>query len=171
MPFCENCGTSRAATQEFCPKCRASGLPGVVTVANALRATEKTSGPESKSDAAKPVLTANIAGVLCYAFALVSGIVFLVLEPYRKISFVKFHAWQSIYFSVAWVTFTVTWSTLVLIFEAVTGGFLAALIIPIDCLLTLTGIGYWVWLMYRAYLGERRRIPLLGELAKRTADK
>lgn len=171
MTSCGNCHTSWVGDQEFCKKCGASCLPGVVTAANVLGSTDKPVGPGAGGKAGHPGLAANVAGALCYAFGLVSGIVFLVLAPYKKIQFVRFHAWQSIYFSVFWVVFTVVWTTLVLIFEAVTGGFLISLIIPIDCLLTLAAIGCWVWLMYRAYLGEQTRIPIVGGLARRHAGR
>jgi len=45
------------------------------------------------------------------------------------------------------------------------------LLIPIDCVLTLAGIGYWVFLMYRAYQGKQYKIPLLGKLAEIRANK
>ena len=85
--------------------------------------------------------------------------------------FVKFYAWQSIFFTMAWIGLTIAWTVFTEIFEAVTGGFLLMLLIPIDCVLTLAGIGYWVFLMYRAYQGKQYKIPLLGKLAEIRANK
>ncbi len=37
----------------------------------------------------------NVAGLLCYLFWWVTGIIFLIIEKDNK--FVRFHAWQSIF--------------------------------------------------------------------------
>jgi uncharacterized membrane protein len=63
------------------------------------------------------------------------------------------------------------WTVATEVFEAITGGFLIALIIPIDCLLTLAGIGFWAFLKYRAYAGDQCKVPILGRLAVRQANK
>ena len=55
---------------------------------------------------AQPVasgMTDNVAGALCYVLGLVTGIVFLVLAPYNQNKFVRFHAFQSIFFHVAFI--------------------------------------------------------------------
>src|SRR5690554_4323181 len=36
----------------------------------------------------------NIAGLLCYLFGIITGVIFLFVKPESK--FVRFHAWQSI---------------------------------------------------------------------------
>src|SRR5258706_16300427 len=46
-------------------------------------------------------LTDNVAGMLAY-FTIIPAIIFLVLEPYNRSRFVRFHAWQSIFFNVGW---------------------------------------------------------------------
>ena len=45
----------------------------------------------------------NVVGALTYLAGFVTGIVFLVLDPYKSNSFVRFHAFQSIFFNApAW---------------------------------------------------------------------
>jgi uncharacterized membrane protein len=44
-------------------------------------------------------LSDNAAGAIAY-ITIVPAIVFLVLEPYNKSAFIRFHAWQSIFFSI-----------------------------------------------------------------------
>ena len=46
-------------------------------------------------------MTNNVAGALAYLFAPLGGVLFLVLEPYNKDRFVRFHAFQSIFFGLA----------------------------------------------------------------------
>jgi uncharacterized membrane protein len=168
MAFCQTCGGLCDQTVEFCGKCGASRVPGVLAAANVLAPIGNTTGAPENED---PAMAANIAGALCYLFGVISGIVFLVLQPFRRNRFVRFHAWQSIYFTVVWVVLAIAWTTVITVFEAITAGFLAVLIIPVGCLLTLAGIGYWVFLMYRAYSGEESKVPLLGQLAHRHASR
>ena len=49
-------------------------------------------------------LAPNVAGALSYVLGLVTGILFVLLERDR---FVRFHAFQSILVSVAWIVFWV----------------------------------------------------------------
>ncbi len=44
----------------------------------------------------------NIAGMLAYV-TIIPAIVFLVVEPFNKNRFVRFHAFQNIFFVVAWI--------------------------------------------------------------------
>jgi uncharacterized membrane protein len=46
-------------------------------------------------------LSDNAAGGLAY-LTIIPAIVFLIVEPFKRSSYVRFHAWQSILFFVAW---------------------------------------------------------------------
>src|SRR5258708_349305 len=41
----------------------------------------------------------NVASLLCYVLGWITGIIFLVMDPYKNNRNIKFHAWQSIIFS------------------------------------------------------------------------
>ena len=47
-------------------------------------------------------LADNVAGALAYV-TIIPAIVFLVLEPFNKKRFVRFHAFQCIFFAIAWI--------------------------------------------------------------------
>jgi uncharacterized membrane protein len=97
----------------------------------------------------------NVIAALAYMFFFVSGIIFLYLEPYNQDEFVRFHARQSIGFSVAWFAIEIVFG----VFIAVLPHALGALL---NFILTLINIGlavFWIFLMYKAYNGERNRIP------------
>src|SRR5581483_2527112 len=49
----------------------------------------------------------QVIAALAYVLGLVTGIVFLYLEPYDRDDYVRFHARQSIAFSVAWLVINV----------------------------------------------------------------
>ena len=82
MAFCPTCGT-QIADGAACPKC--AGAAQTVNVAPTAAAG----------------LTDNVAGALAY-LTIIPAILFLVLEPFNKRRFVRFHAFQSIFFFVAW---------------------------------------------------------------------
>lgn len=96
---------------------------------------------------------------LTYLLGFVTGIVFLNLDPYDKDDFVRFHAKQSIVFSVA---VFVLW-VIVSVFIAVLPHGLSRLLAGIWDLISLALAVFWVFLMYKAYSGERYRIPELAD--------
>ena len=103
---------------------------------------------------------ANIIAALTYLLGFVTGLIFLYLEPYNQDEFIRFHARQSIGFSVAWFAIGVVFG----VFIAVLPHGLGMLL---NFLLTLINIGFavfWVFLMYKAYNGERYRIPELADI-------
>jgi uncharacterized membrane protein len=146
-------------------------MSGVVTAADIAAPQNRETRDGAKVAGSSSGLPPNIAAALSYAFGAPSGALFLFLEPFRSNAFVRFHALQSIFFTVASAIFAITWTIATEVFEAITGGFLITLIIPIDGLLTLAGIGYWVSLMYRACAGDQYQVPILGRLAERQANK
>jgi len=115
-------------------------------------------------------LPPTTAALLSYLFGLVSGIIFLAIDQYRNDSFVRFHAFQSVFFNIAWIGFWIAWTIASVLLGTVTGGLFALLSIPIDVLLGLGGFGCWLWLMYKAWQGQRYELPYIGKLAVRQTD-
>jgi uncharacterized membrane protein len=102
----------------------------------------------------------NIIAALSYLLGFVTGLIFLYVEPYNQDEYVRFHARQSIGFSVAWFAINVV----VGVFIAVLPQFLSVIL---NFLLTIVNIAlavYWIVLMYKAYNGERYRIPELSDI-------
>lgn len=103
----------------------------------------------------------RVIAALSYLLGFITGLIFLFVEPYNQDEFVRFHARQSIIFSIAW--FAV---------QIIAGVFIAVMPHPISSLLyfllSIFNIGtaiFWVILMYKAYVGERYRIPELADWA------
>lgn len=95
----------------------------------------------------------NVAGALCYALGFISGIFFLLTEPTN--TFVRFHAWQS---TIAFLGLSVA---CVLLQSIPILGMLIAVfaVIPLSAIL-------WLILMFKAYQGERFKLPLAGDMAE-----
>jgi len=98
---------------------------------------------------------------LTYLLLFVTGILLLYVEPYSKDDFVRFHARQSIVFTIAWFAIEIVLG----VFIAVLPGFLAGFLRFILDLINIALAIFWVYLMYKAYNGERYRIPQLADWA------
>lgn len=114
-------------------------------------------------------MTPNVAGLVAYLFGFVGGILMLVIEPFKNDRFVRFHAFQSIFFNVAVVVVFIAWFILTGILGALTGGLLALIMLPLTLLIYLGVLIYWIFLMVKAYNNERHMIPIIGELAAKQA--
>ena len=115
MAFCANCGAALADGSGFCGSCgKATGS----TAQTSGRGPQVVTG---SAPMASSGLTPNVAGALSYVLGLITGIVFLVLDPYKRDRFVRFHAMQSILFCVAAIAFSIAWSILVNIMISISG--------------------------------------------------
>jgi uncharacterized membrane protein len=156
MNFCKACGKGVSAGQGFCPSC------GI-----AMR-----SGNETGATVAAPApsqMTTNVAGALAYLAGFITGVLFLVIDPYKDNSFVRFHAYQSIFFNVAWFGFWIVWMIVSAVLTPLTSGIFGLIALPLTLLLSLVGLGCWVLLMYQAYQQKLFRLPIVGQFAAQRA--
>lgn len=109
-----------------------------------------------------PGLSKNLVAVLCYLLGVIGGVLFLVIAPYNQDKDIRFHAFQSIFLTIAWVVFTVVFNIVASI------GPLYALYF-LWPLLSLAALGLWLFLMFKAYQGERVVLPVIGPLAEQQA--
>ena len=105
----------------------------------------------------------NVASALCYLLTVLSGILFLVLEPYNKDKVVRFHAFQSIFFFVALMA---CYIVLMIITFIPFIGFLSAIL---SLVLWLGSLILWIMLMVKAYNNQRLVLPIIGPLAEKQA--
>ncbi|SDH39165.1 Uncharacterized membrane protein [Alteribacillus persepolensis] len=119
---------------------------------------DKVKAEEAENAAAKTSmgLEENVAGLLCYVFGLITGILFLVLEKDSR--FVRFHALQSIFISAALVILNIVLTAVPVL------GWL------IGILLSLLGFVLWIILMVKAYQGQWFKLPVVGEMAEKQAN-
>jgi uncharacterized membrane protein len=166
MAFCANCGAALADGAAFCAGCGKPVEKGNATVnAGAAPAPASTpAAPAASGGAAASGLTPNVAGALAYILGFITGIIFLVLEPYKNDRFVRFHAMQSIFYSVACIVFSIAWGIFWGMAFAVSSS-LWALLVPVRMLIHLALFVYWLYLMYQAYNNREYRIPFIGDQA------
>lgn len=101
-------------------------------------------------------LSDSAAGALAYV-TIIPAIIFLIVEPYNKNSFVRFHSWQSIFFGIAFVAVHIVLGIIPVI------GWL------ILAFLDLAFLVLWVILLLKALKGERWELPIIGKFAAQQA--
>ncbi len=98
-------------------------------------------------------LDPNVAAALSYGLGWISGIAFLLVE--RENTFVRFHAMQS---TIVFLTLSVA---CILLQSIPILGMLVAVFIVIPLAAVL-----WLLLMFKAYQGERFKLPIAGDMAE-----
>ncbi len=146
MAFCKSCGQD-IGTANFCSKCGASQSAAAAPAA--LAAPPLAASSEG--------LAENVAGLLCYAFGWVTGLIFLLID---KRPWVKFHAAQSIA-----VFGGLTVIRIGLLFMSHLLGW------AVFGLIGLVSVVLWIFLMVKAYQHETVRIPIAADIADSLAGK
>lgn len=154
MPrFCSSCGAQMPEGAMACPACgKAVAQASAGGTATAPVATATTGG-----------MADNIAGMLAYV-TIIPAIVFLVVEPYNKNRFIRFHSFQNIFFHVAWI---VLWVALTIVGMLPVLGWASFLIWPI---VGLGGFIVWLVMLLKAYQGQMFKLPVIGDMAEKQAN-
>jgi uncharacterized membrane protein len=97
-------------------------------------------------------LSQNNAAAIAY-LTFIPAVIFLVMEPYNRNPFIRFHSFQSIAFSV--VAFAIH---LVLLFIPIIGW-------AIGFLMTLVFFVLWIMCIMKAAKGEWYKLPVIGDFA------
>jgi uncharacterized membrane protein len=108
-------------------------------------------------------LTDNVAGMLAYV-TIIPAIIFLVMAPYNRSKFVRFHSFQCIFF---WVGVTAICIALSFVGMIPVIGLLTLFILP------LIGIGaliVWIILLMKANQGLMFKLPVIGDMAEKQAN-
>ena len=115
-------------------------------------------------------MTNNVAGMLCYILGIITGIIFLVMDPYKNNRFIRFHAFQSIFFWVVCFGFWMIWSWVIVGLFLSTGGLgVLGLFGLTFTVIRLAMFACWIFLMYKAYNKEEFKLPIIGDLAAKQA--
>ncbi len=165
MSACQACGAPTAEDTRFCQSCGSPMELGPHASASAGESSARVAVMPSSGETGSKAMGTNVAGALTYLAGFVTGIVFLVLDPYKSNSFVRFHAFQSIFFNVAWVAFWIVWMVLSAVLTPLTAGVFGLIALPLTVIFTLAGFGIWVFLMYEAYQQKLFRLPVVGRFA------
>lgn len=111
-------------------------------------------------------LDPNVEAALSYVLGWITGLIFYLVE--RDNHYVRFHALQSVFFSIAVFVLYGGLNAFLSLFRAVPGinivmGLLGSLV---SFLLGIAVFVVWIILMVRAYQGERYKLPVVGDMAE-----
>lgn len=113
-------------------------------------------------------LAPHLSATLAYLAGFVTGILFLVVEKENKE--VRFHAWQSIFLSIAAIVLHIAVSILAVILSGISG-FLAGIVGFLGSLISIAILVFWIICMVKAYRLEHYRLPVIGDLAEAQTAK
>ena len=112
----------------------------------------------------------ELASALCYLVGIISGVLFLLLAPYNRNREVRFHAFQSIFLSLAWILVWSFWAAFSTLSGELSlmGGLLAGSVA------VMLGWGFvilWLLLVIQTYRGQKMVLPIIGGLAEKQASR
>ena len=146
MPYCTDCGHEVGVADRFCSGCGKT----------------QPASSETSPRPAEPILSPRAASILSYVPLLgwIACIYVLASDKFRDARDVKFHAYQGLYLFVAWLL--ADWAVGLWVHM------LPGPDIPFDYLLQLLILGLWIYMIVKTAKGERRALPVFGELAERS---
>ena len=118
------------------------------------------------ADQASTGLSDNAAGAIAYITP-IPAILFLVLEPFNKNRYVRFHSWQSILLCVAAIIVNVALGILLSVLWAIVP-FLHLMIWP---LIQLFWFIIWLVCIFKAWNMQEFKLPIIGAIAEQQANK
>ncbi len=95
---------------------------------------------------------------------IIPAIIFLIMEPYNRKPFIRFHSFQNIFFHIAWIAL---WVALHIVGMIPVLGWLTVFLWPF---VGLAGFILWIVLLLKAYQGALFKLPFIGDLAEKQAN-
>lgn len=151
MAFCNMCGSQIPEGATVCPACASRGAGPAVA----------TAPPQTQAQGQG--MTDNVAGMLAYV-TIIPAIIFLVVAPYNRNRFIRFHSFQCIFFCVALIALHLGLGVLSVV------PFLAVITFPIHMLINLGAFILWIVLLLKANQGLMYKLPFIGDLAEKQAN-
>jgi len=121
---------------------------------------------DSNATPATSGLSDNAAGAIAY-LTVIPAIIFLLIEPFNKNSFVRFHSFQCIFLCVAAIVVDIAFGILLMVVGMIFPlAFLGVVLWP---LLALFWVGVVILCIINAYQGKRFSLPFIGSFAAKMA--
>ena len=167
---CPACHNEVSPQNAFCNYCGApmsqTTMPGA-----APQAAAAGNAPPPSVAYAQPAagsgLSDNAAAAIAY-LTIIPAIIFLVIEPYNKIPFVRFHSWQSIGLCVGAFILQVCVTILEMVVHFIPG--IVFLFMLIHLAIGLGLFLLWLFVILKASKGEWYKLPFIGDFALKMAQ-
>jgi len=150
LSLCPNCAAQMPETSAFCPGCGQSIEPPLLAKGSV------------------GIFRENIAGALAYV-TFVPAILFLVMEPYKRNLFVRFHSGQCLllWAGAALAAVVIRLAAVFLYAIPVAGPLFVVLTAVVAALFVMV---MWLVLVVKALQGEMFKLPVLGDIAEKHAS-
>ena len=161
---CPACSTENAAGATFCQSCGASLSAAPPPPSGYTQVPQAATGPAPAGYVPAQVggLTDNVAGAIAY-LTFIPAIIFLVLEPYSKRPFVRFHAMQCLGLTVASVALHFAIGLLIFVLHGLT--------FMLSSLVSLLFFALWLICIISAAQGKMFKVPVIGDFAQQQANR
>jgi uncharacterized membrane protein len=158
MPFCTQCGREVAGSAAFCGNCGARQSPAA--------SAGPPPGQVPPAPAPDPLasMSPRAAAILCYipTVGWIAAVIVLASRKFKTNQNVRFHAFQGLYLFATWLL--VKWAGPVI--DAGSDSFAR-----VDHLLEAILLGVSIFMIVKASHEETYVLPIIGELAKRSATE
>ena len=158
---CPACSTENPAGATFCQRCGAS-LTGAAPAGGYTQVPPAGTPQQPGAASAQSGLSDNAAGAIAY-LTFIPAIIFLVMEPYSRRPFVRFHAIQCL--GLTLLSFAVQLILALVISIAHIG---AVILSP---LVSLVFFILWLICIVSAAQGKWFKLPVIGDFAEQQARK
>lgn len=164
MPFCTQCGNEANSADAFCGQCGARQS----AAGNPPNPPPRPAAPNFGNPAMHDPfagLSPRTAAILCYVPAIgwIAAIIVLAARKFKDNHLIRFHAFQGLYLFAAW-----------LVVDWVVGPIVHFTPGPprsIETLLHVVLLAVSIFMMIKASHGEAYVLPIIGELAQRSATE
>jgi uncharacterized membrane protein len=96
----------------------------------------------------------NVEALLCYVLGWITGIIFFIMEKENRL--VRFHALQSI---IVFGAISIVEILVIMLIHLNVGGIIVLIVSILSFIL-------WIFLLYKASLGQMFKLPVIGEFAE-----
>ena len=158
MPFCTQCGREVAVSAAFCGNCGVRQTPAAQA--------GPTPGQVPPGPAPDPLagMSPRAAAILCYipTIGWIAAVIVLASRKFKGDQNVRFHAFQGLYLFATWLL--VKW-----VGPVMDGG--SEHFVRFDHILEGILLGVSIFMIIKASHEETYVLPIIGELAKRSATE
>lgn len=159
---CPSCSTENPDGAAFCQHCGVA-LAAAPPPAGYTQVPQPAAGPGGAAYVPTHAgLTDNVAGAVAY-LTFIPAIIFLILEPYNRRPFVRFHAFQCLALTVA--------SVILHFAVGLMAVFLHGLTFMLSSLVSLVFFILWLIAIVNAAQGKMWKAPFLGDFAEQQANR
>ncbi len=159
MPFCTQCGQQVGDADVFCANC------GRQQSAAGFSGSGSTTPPPLVAQDPLAGLSPRTASILCYipTVGWIAAVIVLAARKFRGDQIVRFHAFQGLYLFAAWLM--VQWVVHPISLT------MPEHFIRVDHTLEGLLLGLSIFMIVKSSHGEAYVLPIIGELAQRSATE